>query len=116
MIDIKSKLKGRKRRALSVRSKIKHDKPRVSVFRSLNHIYAQVIDDVQGKTVASCSTLSFKDVSGDKKAQATAVGVELAKRALEAGVSQVSFDRGGCLYHGRIEALAEGLRKGGLEI
>lgn len=112
----KRKQIGRVRRANSVRAKIKRDKPRVSVFRSAQHIYAQIIDDAQGKTLVQCSTLALKDAAGDKKAQATAVGTELAKRALQAGIKKVSFDRGEFLYHGRVRALAEGLRAGGLEI
>jgi large subunit ribosomal protein L18 len=104
------------RRAQSVRSKIKRDKPRVAIFRSAEHIYAQIVDDAQGKTLVACSTVTLKNLSGDKKEQAAAVGKELAKQALDAGLSKVSFDRGGFLYHGRVRALADALRAGGLEI
>jgi len=104
------------RRAARVRSKLLRDKPRVSVFRSLSHIYAQLIDDAQQKTIASCSSLELKDISGDKKAVAFAIGKELAKRAQEQGISVAVFDRGQYLYHGRVKSLAEGLREGGLQL
>ena len=92
-------------------------KPRLSVHRSGRHIYAQVIDDAAGKTVASASTLD-KDLKG--KANATrdggsAVGKAIAERAKKAGVSAVVFDRGGFLFHGRVKALADAAREGGLE-
>lgn len=92
------------------------DRPRLSVFRSLNHVYAQVIDDLSGKTVASASTRDkgFAD-KGSKMTEATAVGKLLAQRAKEHGVSKVVFDRNGYLYHGRIKALADGAREGGLQ-
>lgn len=93
-------------------------RPRLSVHRSSKHIYAQVIDDAQGKTLAAASTLE-KDMrtslkTGADKAAATAVGKLLAERAKKAGVSAVVFDRGGYRYHGRIKALADGAREGGL--
>lgn len=108
---------GQKRRELRTRSRVKRNiaVPRVSIFRSLSHIYAQVIDDSQHKTVVSCSSLEIK-AKGDKKAVAHAVGVELAKRALAQGVEKAVFDRGRFLYHGRVQALAEGLREGKLQI
>ena len=92
-------------------------KPRLSVHRSGRHIYAQVIDDAAGKTLAAASTLD-KDVKGKTgatKDSAAAVGKTLAERAKKAGVSQVVFDRGGFLYHGRIAAVAEAAREAGLE-
>jgi large subunit ribosomal protein L18 len=92
-------------------------KPRLSVHRSGRHIYAQVIDDVAGKTVASASTLD-KDLKGKTNATkdgAAAVGKALAERAKQAGVSKVVFDRGGFLFHGRVKALADAAREGGLE-
>ncbi len=89
---------------------------RVSVFRSLRHIYAQVIDDSIGKTLVSCSSLDLENLSGDKKAIAQAIGFELAKRAQNKGITTAVFDRGSFLYHGRVKALAEGLRDGGLKI
>lgn len=92
-------------------------RPRLSVHRSSQHIYAQVIDDAAGRTLAAASTLE-KDVrgtSGATKAAAAEVGKRLAERAKAAGVSAVVFDRGGFLFHGRVKALAEGAREGGLE-
>ena len=92
-------------------------KPRLSVHRSGRHIYAQVIDDTAGKTIASASTLD-KDVKGKTGATrdaAAAVGKTLAERAKKAGVSTVVFDRGGFLFHGRVKALADAAREGGLE-
>lgn len=105
------------RRALRVRAKLRGSGyPRVTVFRSNRYMYAQVIDDAVHHTVASCSSLELKDLSGDKKAVALAVGRELAKRALAAKVTKAIFDRGAYLYHGRVKALAEGLREGGLTV
>jgi len=97
---------------------VSNDKPRLSVFRSSKHIYAQVIDDVKGHTLAAASTLE-KDMKGKlktgaDKAAATAVGKLLAERAVKAGVGNVVFDRGGYRFHGRIKALADGAREGGL--
>jgi large subunit ribosomal protein L18 len=92
-------------------------KPRLSVHRSGRHIYAQVIDDSAGKTVAAASTLD-KDIrgkTGATKDGAAAVGKAVAERAKKAGVSQVVFDRGGFLFHGRVKALADAAREGGLE-
>jgi large subunit ribosomal protein L18 len=94
------------------------DRKRLSVFRSSKHIYAQVIDDVKGYTLAAASTLE-KDLksklkTGADKAAATEVGKLLAERAVKAGVGNVVFDRGGYRYHGRIKALADGAREGGL--
>jgi len=92
-------------------------KPRLSVHRSGRHIYAQVIDDAAGKTLASASTLD-KDLKGKTSATrdgAAEVGKTLAARARKAGVSSVVFDRGGFLFHGRVKALADAAREGGLE-
>jgi large subunit ribosomal protein L18 len=92
-------------------------KPRLSVHRSGRHIYAQVIDDSAGKTVAAASTLD-KDIrgkTGATKDGAAAVGKAVAERAKAAGVTQVIFDRGGFLFHGRVKALADAAREGGLE-
>lgn len=91
------------------------EKLRVSVFRSLNQIYAQIIDDSMHKTVVSASSVILKDASGDKTSIAKQVGMELGKLAKEKGVSEVFFDRGKFLYHGRVSALADGLREGGLK-
>ncbi len=87
---------------------------RLTVFRSAKHIYAQVVDDRTGRTVAEANTKNV-EVSGDKTAQAKAVGTAVAARALEAGVRQVVFDRGPFKFHGRVKALADGAREGGLE-
>nr|WP_269466590.1 50S ribosomal protein L18 [Dehalogenimonas formicexedens] len=94
------------------------DRPRLSVFRSLEHIYAQVIDDKRGATLAQASTLDaeLKTQSADQKKmeQAELVGKTIAKRALDAGIKEVVFDRGGNKYHGRVKALAEAARAAGL--
>ena len=112
----------RKVRQARVRKKVSgtSERPRLSVFRSLKHIYAQVIDDTTGRTIASASsqeslTNGGSDGSGTKTDVSEAVGKTLAERALAAGVSQVVFDRGGCKYHGRVKALADGSREGGLK-
>jgi large subunit ribosomal protein L18 len=92
------------------------ERPRLSVYRSASHIYAQVIDDRKGVTLAAASSREKIAVDGKgKTAVGTAVGKLLAERAKEKGVSRVSFDRGGYLYHGRVKALADGARAGGLE-
>ena len=95
------------------------ERPRLAVFRSLNHIYAQVINDEQGITLVSASSLDpeFKslEVSGGNTEGAQKVGELVAKRALEKGISKVVYDRGGNLYHGRIAAVAEGAREAGLD-
>ncbi|WP_018184920.1 50S ribosomal protein L18 [Kaistia granuli] len=110
------------RRAARVRRalrKVANGRPRLSVYRSSEHIYAQVIDDAEGRTLASASTLE-KDLRGSlktgaDKAAAEAVGKLVAERAKAAGVTQVVFDRGGYLFHGRVKALADGAREGGLD-
>lgn len=91
-------------------------KLRITVFRSLKHIYAQIIDDGKHVTLVSCSTLNLKNLSGNKKECAHRVGLELGKLALGKSIKDVFFDRGCYLYHGRIKALAEGLREAGLKI
>ncbi len=113
--------KARIRRHRRIRRKLSGTavRPRLNVFRSLNQIYAQVIDDVAGRTIVSASTVDKKlvsDLTGKtKKEQAELVGKAIAERALDAGIETVVFDRGGYLYHGRVKALAEGARKGGLK-
>lgn len=102
------------RRAHRVRKRFLLADMRVSVFRSNHHIYAQVIDDIARKTVASASSLTLKNTSGSKAEVARAVGRELANSAKAAGVTKAVFDRGSFLYHGRVKELAEGLREGGL--
>ncbi|PLX47700.1 MAG: 50S ribosomal protein L18 [Desulfobulbaceae bacterium] len=94
------------------------DRPRLRVFRSLNHIYAQIIDDTKGATLVAMSTLDKAIKEGEaksKKDKAHQVGVLIAEKAKAAGVNAVVFDRGGYLYHGRVKALSEGAREGGLE-
>ncbi len=114
---------GRQRRRRRVRKTVygATERPRLSVFRSLKHTYAQVSDDEKGETLVSASTLS-DDVqkelgNGDhtKTDASKAVGKVLARMALEKGIKRVSFDRGGYLYHGRVQALADAAREGGLE-
>ncbi len=106
-----------KRRALRVRSKLKTSVvPRIAVFRSLKQIYGQVIDNVTRSTIVSCASSNIKEVTGDKKAVAHAVGKELAKRAKEKGIDHAVFDRGRYKYHGRLQAFAEGVREGGIKI
>lgn len=111
----------RKRRQRRIRMKISGtaERPRLNVFRSLEHIYAQLIDDEAGKTLVSASTLDkgLRDELGkkNKREQAKAVGEAIAERAKDAGIETVVFDRGGFIYHGRVKALAEGAREGGLK-
>ena len=92
------------------------ERPRLNVYRSLNHIYAQIIDDVNGVTLVAASSMDkdFTEYGGNCEA-AKAVGNAVAKKALEKGIKAVVFDRGGYLYHGRVAALAEGAREGGLD-
>lgn len=108
----------KERRKKRVRKKIfgTPERPRLSVFRSNRHIYAQIIDDTVGHTLASaCSMEKEVDTSGKTKTEvARQVGLLLARRAREKGIEKVVFDRGGNLYHGRVKALAEGAREGGL--
>jgi len=114
---------GRIRRRKRVRKKIVGgaERPRLSVFRSLKHTYAQIIDDIQGVTLVSASTLSdeVKKELGNgghtKTDESKAVGKVLAQRALDRGIKRISFDRGGYLYHGRVRALADAARESGLE-
>jgi large subunit ribosomal protein L18 len=106
----------RMRRHRRVRGKIvgTADRPRLVVFRSNRGIFAQLVDDATGRTLAASSWIGLKTGSGDKSAQAREVGKTLAAAAKAAGVERVVFDRGGYLYHGRVRALAEGAREGGL--
>ncbi len=115
------KLEGRERRKLRIRKKISGttERPRLSVFRSANHIYAQVIDDVTGRTLAHASTLSkeIRDTlsEANKTEAARKVGALIAEQCKAKNVSSVVFDRNGYLYHGRVVALADGARGGGLD-
>ena len=107
----------RKRRQRRVRSKISGtpDRPRLNVFRSEKHIYAQVIDDTQGVTLCAASSVEKDfDGAGSNKEAAKKVGKAVAERAVAKGISNVVFDRGGYLYHGRVKELAEAAREGGL--
>ncbi len=94
------------------------ERPRLAVYRSNRHIYAQLVDDAGGRTLAAASSLDTdaKGATGDKKDVAKAVGALLARRAKEAGIERVVFDRGGRLFHGRVRSLAEGAREEGLKI
>ena len=121
MVKKPDKNKVRLRKHERVRKKITGtpERPRLNVFRSLNHIYAQIIDDAAGATLAAASTLDEAlkgELSyGGNKGAAKAVGGLIAKKAIDRGIKTVVFDRGGYLYHGRVKELAEGAREGGLE-
>ncbi len=118
MINKPDNNNARLRRHRRVRGKITGtaERPRLNVFRSLRHIYAQIIDDAAGVTLVSASTMDkdFEGNGGNKDA-AHNVGLALAKKAAEKGITQVRFDRGGFVYHGRVKELAEGAREGGLK-
>ena len=109
----------RQRRHIRVRKTVSGSeaRPRLAVFRSITHIYAQVIDDAQGRTLAAASDLEkeLRNGKGNKTAIAKAVGTAVAKKALDAGVTQVVFDRGGNRFHGRVKALADAAREAGLK-
>jgi large subunit ribosomal protein L18 len=111
---------GRARRHLRVRKKVSGStsRPRLVVNRSARHMFAQIVDDSAGRTLAAASTLDaqIRAVEGDKTAKARQVGELLARRAQEAGIEAVVFDRGGYRYHGRVAALADGAREGGLKL
>ena len=121
MISKLNKNQDRKRRHARVRLKLSgtSECPRLNVYRSLNHIYAQIIDDTKGVTLCACSTVEKEVIKligdCDKKGAATIVGQELAKKALAKGITAVVFDRGGYLYTGRVAALADGAREAGLK-
>ena len=118
MINKKNSNVARMKRHRRVRKNISGtaQRPRLNVFRSLNHIYAQIIDDTKGITLVSASSMDkdFNQYGGNCEA-AKAVGKAVAEKALEKGIKTVVFDRGGYVYHGRVAALAEGAREGGLE-
>ena len=120
MYNAEDRLKGRQTRHRRIRKKISgtHLRPRLAVFRSARHIYAQAIDDSVGSTLAASSTLTIqkslkKTYTGNKEA-AKAVGADVAKKLIEKSISTVVFDRGGFIYHGRVQALADGAREAGL--
>jgi large subunit ribosomal protein L18 len=109
------RLTGRARRKMRIRKKVQgtSQRPRLAVFRSAKHIYAQVIDDTQGRTIAHASSVTSSDAS--KVEAAKSVGNAVAKACIDKGVEQVVFDRGGYRYHGRVRALAESAREAGLK-
>jgi len=120
LVDVSKKKESRKKRHRSLRKRIEGtpERPRLAVFRSARHIYAQVIDDVQKKTLTAISDKALA-VAGekkpDKKARAKNVGAAIAKKCLEKGIDKVVFDRAGYKYHGRVSALADGAREAGLK-
>ena len=118
MVSKKDSNAARLHRHMRVRGKISGtaERPRLDVYRSLNHIYAQIIDDVKGVTLVSASSVE-KDfgMTGGNKEAARKVGNMIAERALKNGIENVVFDRGGYIYHGRVQELAEGAREGGLK-
>ncbi|MDH3726578.1 MAG: 50S ribosomal protein L18 [Myxococcales bacterium] len=113
---MRRKVTGRARRKLRIRKKVQgtSERPRLSVFRSAKHIYAQVIDDVGGRTIAAASSVG-EDVGENKVDAAKSVGGLVAKACIDKGVEQVVFDRSGYQYHGRVRALAESAREAGLK-
>ena len=113
-----ARISSRQRRHLRVRKKVEGSaaRPRLVVTRSAKNTFAQLIDDTAGNTLASASTLEIRTADGDKTAKAKQVGALLAERAVKAGISAVVFDRGGYAYHGRVAALADGAREGGLAL
>lgn len=118
MVKKLNRAEARAKRQRRVRSKISGtpECPRLNIFRSAKHIYAQIIDDVNGVTLVSASSLSKEiETDGSNKEAARKVGQLIAKNAADKGVSKVVFDRGGYLYHGRIQELADGARDGGLK-
>ena len=119
MVNKPDKNEARLRRHRRVRGKISGtaERPRLDVFRSAKHIYAQIIDDVAGVTLVSASSMDkdFEGAGGNIEAAAQ-VGKKIAEKALAKGISEVVFDRGGFVYHGRVKAVAEGAREGGLKL
>jgi large subunit ribosomal protein L18 len=123
MINKGSKNETRGRIHTRIRKKMQGttERPRLNVYRSTNHLYVQIIDDLKGATLISANTLEFGEAKGGKRptggnvSAAKQLGKSIAERAKEKGIKQVVFDRGGYLYHGRVKALAEAAREGGLE-
>ncbi len=107
----------REKKKLKIRKRVigSAERPRLCIFRSSKHVYAQVIDDATGVTLVAASTLDTDGVSGANKEACAAIGKEVAKRAVAKNIKQVVFDRNGYLYHGRVKSLAEAAREGGLE-
>ena len=125
LTDVSFKKESRKKRHRSIRKRIEgsSERPRLAVFRSARHIYAQVIDDLQQRTLVSTSDVALagkkaepgSKAEGDKKVRAKKVGAAIAKKCLEKGIDKVVFDRAGYKYHGRVSALADGAREAGLK-
>jgi large subunit ribosomal protein L18 len=121
LINIKFKKEARKKRHGSLRKRVEGtaERPRLAVFRSAKHIYAQVIDDLQKKTLVATSDQKYEkggdQDKNDKKARAKKVGADIAAKCKEKGIDKVVFDRAGYKYHGRVSALAEGAREAGLK-
>jgi large subunit ribosomal protein L18 len=125
LTDVSAKKESRKKRHRSIRKRIEGsaERPRLAVFRSTRHIYAQVIDDVQQRTLVSTSDVALagkkaeagSKAEGDKKQRAKKVGATIAQKCLEKGIDKVVFDRAGYKYHGRVSALADGAREAGLK-
>ena len=122
MTPVAEKVKARERRRRGVRKRVvgSPERPRLAVFRSARHIYAQIVDDTAGRTIVAASTrdpaLRTQVARGSNRGAASQVGKLLAEKARAAGVTKVVLDRGGYLYHGRVAALADGAREGGLEL
>ena len=116
MVNKGSKNVERQRRHLRIRTKLSGtaECPRLNVFRSNAHIHCQIIDDVKGVTLVPCSSVELKLANGGNVEAAKTVGTEIAKRALEKGITSVVFDRGGYVYHGRVKAVADAAREAGL--
>lgn len=110
----RKKIRAHKHKRMRFRITGTPERPRLAVFRSAKHVYAQIIDDTKGVTLVSASTLNV-EFEGTKTDAAKAVGEAVAKKALDAGITKVVFDRGGNIYHGRVKALAEGAREAGLD-
>lgn len=118
-LNLRKKARLKRKRSIRKRLSGTGQRPRLCVFRSSKHIYAQIVDDISGSTLAAASTVEkdVKEQSGfaNKVEAANFIGERVAKRAIEKGIKQVVFDRNGFLYHGRVKALSDGARKAGLE-
>ena len=117
-MGVETRRQSRERRHSRVREKIRGSaaRPRLAVFRSLTHIYAQLVDDDTGRTLAAASSKESKDAKAKRIESAKSVGTLLADRAKQKGVTEVVFDRGGYRYHGRVKALADGVRAAGVKV
>ena len=117
-MGVETRRQSRERRHARVREKIRGSaaRPRLAVFRSLTHIYAQLVDDDAGRTLAAASSKEANDAKGKRTESAKTVGTLLGDRAKQKGVTEVVFDRGGYRYHGRVKALADGVRAAGVKL